>query len=152
MVHLEVRFAPISLKKAELLASGFHPRLPLTAEAMARDGALCVAAGAAELHLDPRGPSGQESLAAVDTTILAVRRTCPGTLIGAYGSAEMLGWLVHERGIEPHIPVFDNSQRLDGTFERATSPTITRPTLYLPYREGTQAAPKDLSDAAPARR
>src|SRR5271170_4665496 len=36
----------------------------------------------------------------------------------AYGSAEMLGWLVHERGIEPHIPV-DNSQRLDGTFERA---------------------------------
>src|SRR5437763_12518232 len=24
----------------------------------------------------------------------------------AYGSAEMLGWLVHERGIEPHIPVF----------------------------------------------
>jgi Transposase DDE domain len=37
----------------------------------------------------------------------------------AYGSAEMLAWLVHERGIEPHIPVFDNSQRLDGTFERA---------------------------------
>jgi hypothetical protein len=25
----------------------------------------------------------------------------------AYGSAEMLGWLVHERGIEPHIPVFE---------------------------------------------
>lgn len=37
----------------------------------------------------------------------------------AYGSAEMLAWLVHERGIEPHIPVFDNSQRQDGTFERA---------------------------------
>jgi transposase len=27
----------------------------------------------------------------------------------AYGSAEMLAWLVHERGIEPHIPVFDKS-------------------------------------------
>ena len=27
----------------------------------------------------------------------------------AYGSAEMLGWLVDERGIEPHIPVFDKS-------------------------------------------
>lgn len=27
----------------------------------------------------------------------------------AYGSAKMLAWLVHERGIEPHIPVFDNS-------------------------------------------
>jgi transposase len=36
----------------------------------------------------------------------------------AYGSAEMLGWLVHERGIEPHIPVFDRSARSDGTFER----------------------------------
>jgi DDE family transposase len=35
-----------------------------------------------------------------------------------YGSAEMLGWLVHERGIEPHIPVFDNSARKDGTFAR----------------------------------
>jgi transposase len=37
----------------------------------------------------------------------------------AYGSAEMLGWLVQERGIEPHIPVFDKSERNDGTFERA---------------------------------
>jgi transposase len=36
----------------------------------------------------------------------------------AYGSAEMLGWLVHERGIEPHIPVFDKSGRVDGTFSR----------------------------------
>ena len=32
----------------------------------------------------------------------------------AYGSAENLAWLVHERGIEPHIPVFDNSERKDG--------------------------------------
>ena len=37
----------------------------------------------------------------------------------AYGSAEMLAWLVHERGIEPHIPVFDKSERRDGAFERA---------------------------------
>ena len=36
-----------------------------------------------------------------------------------YGSAEMLAWLVHERDIEPHIPVFDKSARRDGTFERA---------------------------------
>jgi IS5 family transposase len=35
-----------------------------------------------------------------------------------YGSAEMLKWLVHERGIEPHIPVFDKSKRTDGTFSR----------------------------------
>jgi transposase len=36
----------------------------------------------------------------------------------AYGSAEMLAWLVHERGIEPHVPVFDKSKRHDGTFSR----------------------------------
>ncbi len=38
---------------------------------------------------------------------------------GAYGSAETLSWLVHERGIEPHIPVFDKSERRDGTFSRS---------------------------------
>ena len=36
-----------------------------------------------------------------------------------YGSADMLNWLVQERGIEPHIPVFDKSTRTDGTFSRA---------------------------------
>ena len=36
-----------------------------------------------------------------------------------YGSAEMLAWLVHEREIHPHIPVFDKSARRDGAFERA---------------------------------
>jgi hypothetical protein len=30
----------------------------------------------------------------------------------------MLNRLVHDRGIEPHIPVFDKSQRIDGTFSR----------------------------------
>jgi transposase len=37
----------------------------------------------------------------------------------AYGSAEMLEWLVHERRIAPHIPVMDKSGREDGTFSRA---------------------------------
>ena len=37
----------------------------------------------------------------------------------AYGSAEMLNWLVEEHGIEPHIPVFDKSQRSDDTFSRS---------------------------------
>ncbi len=46
---------------------------------------------------------------------------CPARLIGdtAYGTADMLNWLVHEQGIEPHVPVFDKSRRSDGTFERA---------------------------------
>ena len=36
----------------------------------------------------------------------------------AYGSAETLAWLVHERGIEPHIPVIDKAERTDGVFSR----------------------------------
>jgi transposase len=36
----------------------------------------------------------------------------------AYGAAPMLNWLVEERGIAPHIPVFDKSKRDDDTFSR----------------------------------
>jgi transposase len=44
----------------------------------------------------------------------------PAKLMGdsAYGSAEMLGWLVDEHGIQPHVTVFDRSARKDGTFSR----------------------------------
>jgi IS5 family transposase len=44
----------------------------------------------------------------------------PARLMGdsAYGAAEMLGWLVYEHGIEPHVTVFDKSARKDGTFSR----------------------------------
>ena len=44
----------------------------------------------------------------------------PARLMGdsAYGSAEMLGWLVYEHGIEPHVTVFDKSARKDGIFSR----------------------------------
>src|SRR5476649_2245489 len=37
----------------------------------------------------------------------------------AYGSAEMLNWLVNDQRIEPHVPIFDKSERTDGTFSRA---------------------------------
>ena len=37
----------------------------------------------------------------------------------AYGSAPNLGWLVEDKGIEPHIPVFDKSARNDDTFARS---------------------------------
>ncbi|MCP9232667.1 3-keto-5-aminohexanoate cleavage protein [Mesorhizobium sp. LMG 17147] len=65
-------------------SADFHPRLPLDPEAIARDGTACVAAGAAELHVHARGLDGRESLApdAMDPTVLALRRACPGTLIG----------------------------------------------------------------------
>ena len=37
------------------------------------------------------------------------RRLYPAKLMGdsAYGSSNMLGWLVHEHGIELHVTVFD---------------------------------------------
>jgi hypothetical protein len=46
-----------------------------------------------------------------------------------YGSAEMIGWLVDERGIEPHVKLMDKAERMDGTFSREpTSPSIQRAT------------------------
>ncbi len=42
-------------------------------------------------------------------------------LIGdtAYGSAEFLAWMVNDKGIEPHVPVWDKGERTDGTFSRS---------------------------------
>jgi hypothetical protein len=37
---------------------------------------------AGELHIHARGSNGAESLSSVDKTVWAVRRTCPGTLLG----------------------------------------------------------------------
>lgn len=34
----------------------------------------------------------------------------------AYGSAYMLGWLVEQKGIEPHVPVWEQYDRKDGAF------------------------------------
>lgn len=45
----------------------------------------------------------------------------PTHLIGdtAYGTAEMLGWMVDEKSIEPHVPVWDKADRKDGTLGRS---------------------------------
>jgi hypothetical protein len=42
----------------------------------------------------------------------------PKRLIGdmAYGTAPMLAWMIEEKGIEPHVPVWDKTQRSDETF------------------------------------
>jgi hypothetical protein len=36
-----------------------------------------------------------------------------------YGSAQMVGWLIDERGIEQHVKLMDKSERSDGTFSRS---------------------------------
>jgi transposase len=45
----------------------------------------------------------------------------PARLVGDtnYGSAAMLGWLVDEKQIEPHVPVWDKTERTDGTLSRS---------------------------------
>jgi len=42
-------------------------------------------------------------------------------LIGdtAYGTAEFLGWMVDEAGIEPHVPVWDRGNETEGRFGRS---------------------------------
>ena len=42
----------------------------------------------------------------------------PQRLVGdtAYGTGAMLGWMVEEKGIEPHVPVWQRPPRSDGTF------------------------------------
>jgi hypothetical protein len=45
----------------------------------------------------------------------------PERLVGdtAYGAAEILGWMVNEKQINPHVPVWDKSLREDGTLSRS---------------------------------
>jgi transposase len=62
----------------------------------------------------------------IDTTRTMIDRTearfdlKPRRLIAdtAYGIGRFLGWLVKEKRITPHIPVWDKSKRDDGTFAR----------------------------------
>ena len=65
--------------------------------------------------------------AEVNSTKLMVDRVetnfniTPQRLIGdtAYGTAAMLAWMVNEKAIEPHMPIWDKTERKDGTFSRS---------------------------------
>lgn len=75
------------------------------------------------VDVEGSGPIRQAEIAATKTMIERTEQQehlRPRKLIGdtGYGAAAMLDWLVNERGIEPHIPVWDKSQRQDGTFSR----------------------------------
>ncbi len=61
-----------------------HPAVPVTPAEVAAAAAGAVAAGAEAVHVHPRGPDGDESLAAGDigATVSAVRNACPGVPIG----------------------------------------------------------------------
>lgn len=49
----------------------------------------------------------------------------------AYGTGKFLGWLVKEKRIMPHIPVWDKSKREDGTFSRADFKWDGRANVYI---------------------
>ena len=74
----------------------------------------------------------------VDATETMIARTeerfalKPDRLAGdvAYGTGEMLGWLVG-RDIDPHIPVWDKSQREDGTLSRTDFAYDKQRDLYI---------------------
>jgi len=65
--------------------------------------------------------------AEVDSTKVMVDRVegrfgvRPKRLIGdtAYGTAEMVAWMVEEKAIEPHVPLWEKGERGDGTFARS---------------------------------
>ena len=50
---------------------------------------------------------------------------------GGYGSADMVGWLVDELGIEPRVNLIDKSERTDGTFFRSDFAFDTERDLYV---------------------
>lgn len=49
----------------------------------------------------------------------------------AYGTGKFLGWLVKQRRITPHIPVWDKSKRDDGTFSREDFTVDKNQNLYI---------------------
>jgi transposase len=64
-----------------------------------------------------------DEVAATKTMIDRTEETLglkPAWLVGdtAYGTGQMLDWLI-KRGVEPHIPVWDKSERQDGTLSRS---------------------------------
>jgi hypothetical protein len=79
---------------------------------------------------------------AADTFEVSPSRLAADT---GYASAELLGWLVDERAIEPRIPVFDKSERTDGTFPAPTLSTTRKSTSLSVLPESSCEDIVDLS-------
>ena len=52
-----------------------------------------------------------------------------------YGTGKLLGWLVNDKKITPHIPVRDQSQRRDGSFSRVDFAYDAARDIYLSRRQ-----------------
>ena len=49
----------------------------------------------------------------------------------AYGTGKFLGWLVKEKKITPHIPVWEKSDRQDGIFSRSDFRWDSKRSVYI---------------------
>ena len=80
-----------------------------------------------------------------------------------YGSAAMVGWLVEEKQIEPHVPVVDKPERDDGTFShsdfqwdetaneyRCPAGKVLRSSPNTPFRKIARSIHEPACDAARA--
>jgi hypothetical protein len=67
------------------------------------------------------------------------------TADSAHGSADSLAWLVKEKDIAPPIPVFDKSNRTDGTFSRADFETVVSGCDASPILQLAEQACDDVS-------
>lgn len=69
----------------------------------------------------------------------------PERLIGetAYGTATMLAWMVEEKDIEPHVPVWDKTERKNDSFSNNDFQWIER-------QRSTTARPKRRSSPKPS--
>jgi uncharacterized protein (DUF849 family) len=63
---------------------GSHPALPLMPDQLGPDAAAAVAAGAAAVHVHPRGPDGRQTLEAgpCGHAVASVKAACPGIPVG----------------------------------------------------------------------
>jgi hypothetical protein len=70
----------------------------------------------------------------------------------AYGSVEILAWLLDAKNIAPHVPVWDKSERADGTFSRSDFLFDTVSNTYTcPGRQNSAAVPPAIRPAADRR-
>jgi hypothetical protein len=138
--------SPIILARSDLLCTlprRFLERFTATLDLLETPSTLALAAWTAKAHLQVQFAYGLNDLIGMDNAIIVdveatparvyeVRATRtmlartkrhlgikPKHLAGdtADGTGSLLGWLVGQH-IAPHIPVWDKSQREDGTFPR----------------------------------
>ncbi len=80
-------------------------------------GGIIVDVEATPANLSAEADSTKTMIDRVESTFELKPKKLSGDT--AYGTGELLDWLVNEKGIAPHIPVWEKAERDDGTFSRS---------------------------------